>query len=432
MKGNRFEEALSLLESASENIGELHNTDWNVLFAVLRSGALLGLNRPSEALNTIARVAVDSESDHATEWSRIVAGIALWMKGVLLIYLKQSEEAISVLLSTLKFINKDDDLVPRRLAVYALVTAEAVLAELKRNEQTITVRERIVDYVHSDDPEELRSAAVRALSINTSTLSDLGRYKEVRDSSDLILDFISVDDSPEIRRFAFLAIGVRLLSESMQGVYEHLAMAYQMVAKYVRRDDPKSLLTMAAMTLTLSGRILIDRERYCEAENVFREASEVDQEHGESWWYRARSILLQGNDERISDAEEFAKRAVELNADSRAALHTLADVLSWKGNWPEALERLEEALRADEGQKERAGREVVDSLTRAAAAGHGARVKQIMRTAGLVESMEPLWHAVRAELGEELEPLPAEVMDAVLLLRGRIAGDPTAAGSSER
>ena len=78
------------------------------------------------------------------------------------------------------------------------------------------------------------------------------------------------------------------------------------------------------------------------------------------------------------------------------------------------------------------GKEIVDSLSRAVAAGHGARVKQIMRKAGLVESMEPLWHAVRAELGEELEALPAEVMDAVALLRARIAGDSTALGASQR
>ena len=41
----------------------------------------------------------------------------------------------------------------------------------------------------------------------------------------------------------------------------------------------------------------------------------------------------------------------------------------------------------------------------------------MMEEKGLTESMEPLWHAVRAELGEELEPLPAEIMDAVTDIR---------------
>ena len=43
-----------------------------------------------------------------------------------------------------------------------------------------------------------------------------------------------------------------------------------------------------------------------------------------------------------------------------------------------------------------------------------------MDEAGLIESMEPLWHAIRAELGEQLEPLPAEIMDAVSTIRERI------------
>ena len=99
-------------------------------------------------------------------------------------------------------------------------------------------------------------------------------------------------------------------------------------------------------------------------------------------------------------------------------------------SWLEALDRLEQALQSDEGQpKVISGKEIVDSLTRAVAAGHGARVKQIMRGGRIsAESMEPLWHAVRAELGEELEALPAEVMDAVVLLRSRIAGDSAPAG----
>ena len=429
IKDRRFEDAIESVESASSNVSTLDSTDCSNLLIVLKAEALYMLNRSTEALSTLDDVTVNSVSDDTTELSRLAGGFASWMKGVLLIYLQQSDEAIPFLLHTLEYIRKDDHPMARRVAVQA---AEVALVVLERNEQAHTVRERLVGYVHSDDSEDLRRSAVRALSINTKTLSDLGRYKEVRDSCDLMLDFIAVDDSPETRRFAFLALRARLLSESMQGEYQHLAMAYQMVVKYVRRDDPKWLLTMAAMTLTINGRILIELKRYGEAEDVFREANEVDQEHAESWAYRARSVLLQANDERISEAGKFAKRAVKLNPDSRISLHTLADVLSRLGNWLEALERLEQALRSDEGQpKERAGKEVVESLIRAAAAGHGARVKRIMRETGLVESMEPLWHAVRAELDEELEPLPAEVMDAVLLLRRRIAGDSTAAGSSQ-
>ena len=60
---------------------------------------------------------------------------------------------------------------------------------------------------------------------------------------------------------------------------------------------------------------------------------------------------------------------------------------------------------------------LTESLIRAVAAGHGARIKRMMEEAGLAQSMEPLWYAVRAELGEELEPLPAEIMDIVAEIR---------------
>ena len=62
-----------------------------------------------------------------------------------------------------------------------------------------------------------------------------------------------------------------------------------------------------------------------------------------------------------------------------------------------------------------------DSLIQAVAAGHGPQVKQMMEDAGLAKSMEPLWHAVRADLGEDLEPLPAEIRDTVAEVRQEFA-----------
>jgi len=65
------------------------------------------------------------------------------------------------------------------------------------------------------------------------------------------------------------------------------------------------------------------------------------------------------------------------------------------------------------------------SLIRGVAAGHGKRVRRMLEESGLAESMEPLWHAVRAELGEELEPLPAEIMDTVREIRQEFAQNRT-------
>ena len=61
------------------------------------------------------------------------------------------------------------------------------------------------------------------------------------------------------------------------------------------------------------------------------------------------------------------------------------------------------------------------SLIQKVAAGHGPQVKQMMEDAGLAQSMEPLWHAVRADLGEVIEPLPAEIRNTVGEIRQEFA-----------
>ena len=63
----------------------------------------------------------------------------------------------------------------------------------------------------------------------------------------------------------------------------------------------------------------------------------------------------------------------------------------------------------------------LDGVIETVALGHAALAKQLIVEAGETETMEPLWHAVRAELGEDIGPLPAEVMAAVDEVRRKIA-----------
>ena len=132
------------------------------------------------------------------------------------------------------------------------------------------------------------------------------------------------------------------------------------------------------------------------------------------------AALRQENTEHLLEAEEHARRAVELTPKNPEAIQTLSDVLASRGNWTESLDQLEQALRIAGSESPGQGvNGLTESLIRAVAAGHGSRVKDMMAAAGLAESMEPLWHAVRAELGEELEPLPAEIRSAVTEIRRR-------------
>ena len=165
--------------------------------------------------------------------------------------------------------------------------------------------------------------------------------------------------------------------------------------------------------------------KFVEAETSCRRATEIDPLHGESWRVLAEGILWNGDDERLQEAEDYARRAVELAPNKSSALHTLAVVLAGRGEWTEALEQLEHALCIggnDFQEQEWPG--LTESLIAAVAAGHALGVKRIMEKARLVEPMEPLWHAVRAEIGEELEPLPAEIMETVTDIRQEIASSP--------
>ncbi len=428
----RFEDALLSIEGAFRNTGERSDTAWGILFCVLKSEALWALNRKKEAFRVVEMVTESPVSDEMTVWVRGALGLAFLTKSVLLIRSEHVADAVPPLMRVLDFIQRDDHPAHRLVAVRAILQASVIFSKLKHDEQAINVRRRLVNYVHVEDSEELRGSVVRGLSENCVWLSERDRFEDVEECCKLIFDYVTSNDSPDIRRLAIVALGGKWLSQSSQWRYDSAVTEWPKVMRYVHDNDPAPLLTTASDTLTLSGRMLIAQERYREADSVFQTATEVSQEHAESWAYRARILFLQADDGRASEAAKFAKRAVDLDPESRIALHALADVLSWRGNWDEGLDRFEQALRLNEGQaKGRAGQEVVDSLIRAAAAGYAARVKTIMHETGLVETMEPLWHAVRAELGEELEALPAEVMDTVALLRRRISGGSIAVGSGE-
>ena len=73
----------------------------------------------------------------------------------------------------------------------------------------------------------------------------------------------------------------------------------------------------------------------------------------------------------------------------------------------------EAVLDAATDAKEQFGLRWTHTLIAMIASGRAAQVKQLLIEASATEFVEPLWHAARAELGEDLGPLPAEVLDAV-------------------
>jgi len=189
-----------------------------------------------------------------------------------------------------------------------------------------------------------------------------------------------------------------------------MRMMYPAALEALRADDSRTGETSDWLAI-LAGYVAGDTD-------FSRRAIDIAPAHDESWRILAETILCQDDDTRLPEAEEAARHAVELAPENPLALHTLSDVLAHRGKWTEALDQLEYALHTGRDDfQEQDQPSLVESLIQAVGAGYGPRVKRMMEEAGLAEPMEPLWHAVRAELGEELEPLPAEIMDAVKEIR---------------
>ena len=108
-------------------------------------------------------------------------------------------------------------------------------------------------------------------------------------------------------------------------------------------------------------------------------------------------------------------------------LQALFGILARQERWRGPLTPLAEAANWSGTEPVVAVHDLAKSFIVGLAADRANRVKEIMAGTTLAESMEPLWHATCAELGEQIEPLPAEVADAVVAVAAEVeairAGD---------
>ena len=350
--------------------------------------------------------------------SRAMAALLLVRKGEFLEELERHEEACAAFVKLSEYIQPEDALKLRALADVAFGLCGGLLYMLERHEEAIAAWQRALEYVRPNDPADLRSQAARTLKVKGHALEKLGRYEEAMAAWERTTEYVGAEDSPELRHVATRALGAKGNTLSELERHDESAAAWRRAAEYVHTEDPTEMRREVVLKLTLVSCLLKLHGKYGEAEDVCRKAVDIDPENGESWSVLAEAILSQEDDARLPEAEACARRAAELAPDNPNAFRTLSDVLAWRGQWVESLDRLEHALGMGGSDfREQVWTGLTESLIPAVAAGHGLRVKQIMETAGLVEPMEPLWHAVRAELGEELEPLPAEIMETVADLR---------------
>lgn len=120
-------------------------------------------------------------------------------------------------------------------------------------------------------------------------------------------------------------------------------------------------------------------------------------------------------------AKELARRAIVHAPEDMRIRFLAAQVFAECGQWAEALEQIADTVEKQPTWLSDILANVTEILIAAIAAGHAGRVLELLRDRSLGELLEPLLHAVRLELGESLDPLPTEIMDAVEDVRRRIA-----------
>ena len=304
------------------------------------------------------------------------------------------------------------------------------LADSDRLEESIAALHRVTEHVRPDDSSEMRQFAAQALMTKGKMLFKLEHQADAIGAWDQVTANVRTEDLVELRSVAIHALAnichamfpVEIGEDATLDSFKGSNAAGELMAGYVHPDDPAKLRDYVIGLLSDIGMLLNVFGDFGRAEAVCSKATDINPSHAEPWRVLAEAILQQGDDARLSEAEDHARRAVGLAPENSLASRTLSEVLACLGKWTEALNWLERSLlvSGDELPQSRMPG-LTEPLIRAVAAGHGKRVKRLMEEASLAEPMEPLWHAVRAELGEELEPLPAEIMETVTEIKSRFS-----------
>ena len=397
----------------------------NLLARLMLGVSLILSERFEDSIIELERFRVQFRPDESAG-SRVLVGIASGSRCYALSQLKRIDDAIDELARVTELIDADAPGHLRNMAAILCAVISTSLATSNRLEDAISISYRMTDYVHPDDPAEMRSTVVALLKVTGDWFWKIERSEEAFNAWQRAAEYVHVGDSVELRKVAVDALATKGISQFPKELTQEATMdrfgesiaAWLPMAEYVRPGDPEKMRRLVSTLLAASGDILSAYGRFREAESACTKAMDLDSTYEGSWRVQAEIIVRRGDDARLDEAEEYARRAADLAPEKPPALHTLSTVLMRRGKTKESLDCLERLLLID---KENANLSALPGLThsliRGVATGHGKRVRRMMEVSGLAESMEPLWHAVRAELGEELEPLPAEVMDTVREIR---------------
>ncbi len=291
-----------------------------------------------------------------------------------------------------------------------------------RNDSAMRAWSRVAEVAEPDQSVELRLLRTTAMSRQVLRLVRQHRPQAIRALAKEVAEGIRPDDPPQLRHAGVAALVAMAAGSAQLKQSQDVVDTLSQLSDYVQPDDPEDLRRQSARGLAISSAAFAALG-YAEAvETVAHEATKADPTCAEAWCALAEAMLGRASRERLAEAERHARRAMKLAPDDDNVLLTLYAVLDRRRKHAEArqlLARVPQARRVDTGQRHL--HRWMQAMISLIAGGHAARVRQTLAVGGLTESLEPLWHAARAELGEDPGPLPAEVMDAVKEVRRRVA-----------
>lgn len=165
---------------------------------------------------------------------------------------------------------------------------------------------------------------------------------------------------------------------------------------------------------------LVRLERYVELKRICIKITKKFPDIDAGWRLFAICVASQKGRAGMVEARKYVREAITKGPDNMWNHYTGFVVFCKLGEWDDGLDRLEYCLESGLKAFQDELSRIVDILIEAARAGRGRRVMSMMESANVTDELEPLWLALRERQGEDLEPLPREVMETVEYIRQRV------------
>ena len=340
------------------------------------------------------------------------------------------DQAIQNLEKAASLAPKDD--YGRKVACDALM---AIARMRLLNEDTVAAYDSARSFVkrtNKRDLETLRCKRAKLLRQLGEGLWESGDERRALWLWSLVDDLHMIHDEKEMRLEVARVLWHKVWSLFKQGRYEECYAAFVKLEESVHAPDDVASLSLWLSGLALAGSChweLGRREKALEdwqqVMDMLPSGSPKDTEElvvsGLTLACLKQLELADRDPEPLIDFQQTARDIVRIAQDASEPLQLLALILTYCGQWEEASAKLRVAITKLDDPAEAANAIVLETLLRLGAAGYVRQVHNLMADTRLYKNMEPLWYAVRAKLGESIEPLPLEIRKTVMEIGRRLS-----------